>query len=70
MPYYDSPQSIGHQQTVLSLFKPMLMKISAPHMHANAASALEEYARPGAKVLDVGCGSGYLTAVTPHFSCT
>ena len=32
-------------------------------MHANAASALEEYARPGAKVLDVGCGSGYLTAV-------
>jgi protein-L-isoaspartate(D-aspartate) O-methyltransferase len=42
------------------------MKISAPHMHANAASALEEYARPGAKVLDVGCGSGYLTAVTPY----
>ena len=32
-------------------------------MHANAATALEEYARPGAKVLDVGCGSGYLTAV-------
>src|SRR6266496_6744151 len=32
-------------------------------MHANAASALEEYATPGAKVLDVGCGSGYLTAV-------
>ena len=33
-------------------------------MHANAASALEEYATPGAKVLDVGCGSGYLTAVS------
>ena len=32
-------------------------------MHANAASALEEYATPGARVLDVGCGSGYLTAV-------
>jgi protein-L-isoaspartate(D-aspartate) O-methyltransferase len=32
-------------------------------MHANAATALEEYATPGAKVLDVGCGSGYLTAV-------
>jgi protein-L-isoaspartate(D-aspartate) O-methyltransferase len=32
-------------------------------MHANAASSLEEYAKPGAKVLDVGCGSGYLTAV-------
>ena len=40
-------------------------QISAPHMHANAASALEDYARPGAKVLDVGCGSGYLTAVRP-----
>ena len=33
-------------------------------MHANAATALEEYAKPGARVLDVGCGSGYLTAVT------
>ena len=32
-------------------------------MHANAATALEDYAKPGAKVLDVGCGSGYLTAV-------
>ena len=32
-------------------------------MHANAATALEEYVKPGAKVLDVGCGSGYLTAV-------
>lgn len=32
-------------------------------MHANAATALEEYIKPGAKVLDVGCGSGYLTAV-------
>ena len=32
-------------------------------MHANAASALEEYAKPGMKVLDVGCGSGYLSAV-------
>jgi protein-L-isoaspartate(D-aspartate) O-methyltransferase len=32
-------------------------------MHANAATALEEYAKPGARVLDVGCGSGYLTAV-------
>jgi protein-L-isoaspartate O-methyltransferase len=39
-------------------------------MHANAASALDDYAKPGAKVLDVGCGSGYLTAVlyTPHLS--
>jgi len=35
-------------------------------MHANAASALDDYAKPGAKVLDVGCGSGYLTAVLYH----
>jgi protein-L-isoaspartate(D-aspartate) O-methyltransferase len=35
-------------------------------MHANAATALEEYAKPGARVLDVGCGSGYLTAVCPY----
>jgi protein-L-isoaspartate O-methyltransferase len=33
-------------------------------MHANAATALEEYTKPGARVLDVGCGSGYLTAVS------
>ena len=32
-------------------------------MHANAAVALIDYLNPGAKVLDVGCGSGYLTAV-------
>jgi|SRR5579859_6927467 len=32
-------------------------------MHANAATALEDYLKPGSKVLDVGCGSGYLTAV-------
>ena len=37
-------------------------------MHANAASALEEYATPGAKVLDVGCGSGYLSAVSHSLS--
>jgi hypothetical protein len=33
--------------------------ISAPHMHAHALEDLEEYIRPGMKVLDVGCGSGY-----------
>ncbi|KAK4611712.1 Isoaspartate(D-aspartate) O-methyltransferase [Fulvia fulva] len=51
-PYQDSPQTIGHRAT-----------ISAPHMHANAAESLLPYLQPGAKVLDVGSGSGYLTHV-------
>lgn len=50
--YRDSPQSIGHSAT-----------ISAPHMHAAAAEALLGYLRPGARVLDVGSGSGYLSCV-------
>ncbi|THU93631.1 Pcmt1-prov protein [Dendrothele bispora CBS 962.96] len=50
--YEDSPQSIGFGAT-----------ISAPHMHAYASEHLLPYLRPGAKVLDVGSGSGYLTAV-------
>ncbi|KAF2121842.1 protein-L-isoaspartate O-methyltransferase [Lophiotrema nucula] len=52
MPYDDSPQPIGHQAT-----------ISAPHMHASACESLLDYLQPGAKVLDIGSGSGYLTAV-------
>ncbi|DAZ96271.1 TPA: hypothetical protein N0F65_008304 [Lagenidium giganteum] len=51
--YMDSPQPIGHQQT-----------ISAPHMHAYALqladSAIDGLEAP--KILDVGAGSGYLTA--------
>jgi len=50
--YEDSPQAIGHGAT-----------ISAPHMHAYAAEHLLPFLHPGAKVLDVGSGSGYLTAV-------
>lgn len=50
-PYHDSPQYIGHNAT-----------ISAPHMHAHALQTLEPYLNPGARVLDVGSGSGYLTA--------
>lgn len=52
MPYEDSPQPIGHRAT-----------ISAPHMHASACQSLLPYLTPGAKVLDIGSGSGYLTAV-------
>ncbi|KAF2176398.1 protein-L-isoaspartate O-methyltransferase [Zopfia rhizophila CBS 207.26] len=51
-PYEDSPQPIGHQAT-----------ISAPHMHASACESLLPYLHPGARVLDIGSGSGYLTAV-------
>ena len=60
--YLDSPQSLGHAAT-----------ISAPHMHAAACEALlpflvEEAGEgkgkgEGRRVLDVGSGSGYLTAV-------
>ncbi|KAG8629869.1 hypothetical protein KVT40_001488 [Elsinoe batatas] len=51
-PYSDSPQPIGHRAT-----------ISAPHMHAAACESLLPYLRPGARVLDIGSGSGYLTHV-------
>merc|ERR1712048_205145 len=36
--------------------------ISAPHMHTHALELLSNYLLPGARVLDVGCGSGYLCA--------
>ncbi|XP_018619620.1 l-isoaspartyl protein carboxyl methyltransferase, like isoform X2 [Scleropages formosus] len=50
-PYADSPQSIGYHAT-----------ISAPHMHAHALEVLSDKLTEGASALDVGSGSGYLTA--------
>lgn len=50
-PYVDSPQPIGHFAT-----------ISAPHMHGYVLEDLEPALQPGRRVLDVGCGSGYLVA--------
>eukprot|EP00775_Hariotina_reticulata_P012682 gene12682-12811_t len=49
--YQDHPLAIGEGQT-----------ISAPHMHAICLELLEPHLTPGARVLDVGSGSGYLSA--------
>ncbi|KAK7870993.1 hypothetical protein R5R35_012188 [Gryllus longicercus] len=52
-PYFDSPQDIGCNAT-----------ISAPHMHAIALQLLAPALRDGEtrRALDVGAGSGYVTA--------
>ncbi|KAH8917740.1 protein-L-isoaspartate O-methyltransferase [Atractiella rhizophila] len=50
--YEDSPQSIGYGAT-----------ISAPHIQAEAVENLLPFLKPGAKVLDVGSGSGYLLGI-------
>ena len=50
-PYMDSPQPLGYGAT-----------ISAPHMHAYALEYLEKYLLKAKNVLDVGSGTGYLTA--------
>ncbi|XP_061162383.1 protein-L-isoaspartate(D-aspartate) O-methyltransferase-like isoform X2 [Saccostrea echinata] len=50
-PYNDSPQTIGYSVT-----------ISAPHMHAHALELLADHLTEGKRALDVGSGSGYLTA--------
>lgn len=50
-PYMDAPQGIGYAVT-----------ISAPHMHAHALELLSSHLAEGNRALDVGSGSGYLTA--------
>lgn len=54
-PYKDWPHPIGFNAT-----------ISAPHMHAHALEELKDKLVDGAKVLDVGSGSGYLTSCMAH----
>ena len=48
--YLNRPIYIGYNVT-----------ISAPHMHAFALEHLAPYCTKGAKILDIGSGSGYLT---------
>jgi len=50
-PYMDAPQGINYGVT-----------ISAPHMHAFALETLKDQLKEGASALDVGSGTGYLTA--------
>lgn len=49
--YLDSPMPIGYNAT-----------ISAPHMHATCLELLKDHLQPGMHALDVGSGTGYLTA--------
>jgi protein-L-isoaspartate(D-aspartate) O-methyltransferase len=49
--YEDSPLPIGMSAT-----------ISAPHMHAHALDLLADRLVSGARVLDIGCGSGYVAS--------
>lgn len=50
-PYIDSPMPIGYNAT-----------ISAPHMHGTCLELLKDHLQPGMHALDIGSGSGYLTA--------
>jgi protein-L-isoaspartate(D-aspartate) O-methyltransferase len=51
LPYIDNPMPIGYNAT-----------ISAPHMHAACLELLSGHLQPGMCALDVGAGTGYLTA--------
>jgi len=50
--YKDAPVPIGYGAT-----------ISAPHMHGYALELLRDRLQPGMRALDVGSGSGYLSAI-------
>ena len=54
-PYEDAPQPIGYNST-----------ISAPHMHAYALENLRDKLVPGARALDIGCGSGVMVEMFSH----
>ncbi|KAG0583137.1 hypothetical protein M758_3G113800 [Ceratodon purpureus] len=50
--YMDHPVPIGYNAT-----------ISAPHMHAICLELLKDHLQPGMHALDIGAGTGYLTAI-------
>ncbi|KAL1462730.1 hypothetical protein WDU94_014543 [Cyamophila willieti] len=54
-PYWDIPQSLGFGSVM-----------SSPKVHAQALEILKDHLKPGARVLDIGSGSGYLTACMAH----
>lgn len=56
--YQDAPYPIGFGAT-----------ISAPHMHAAVVEALRAKLIPGARVLDVGSGTGVLVAIFAKLVC-
>ncbi|XP_067847256.1 l-isoaspartyl protein carboxyl methyltransferase, like isoform X3 [Heptranchias perlo] len=51
----------SHSQLVENL-RSYQATISAPHMHAHALECLKDHLYEGARALDVGSGSGYLSA--------
>lgn len=50
--YHEAPQELGENAT-----------LSSPRIHCCCLEALAPCCFPGARVLDVGCGTGYVTAV-------
>lgn len=49
--YYEAPQELGENAT-----------LSSPRIHCCCFEAIERACFPGARVLDIGCGTGYVTA--------
>ncbi|KAG6836862.1 hypothetical protein H0H93_002105 [Arthromyces matolae] len=73
--YKDLPQKLGYGATMSgpqmvrelkSVFSLFLVNVRFAIQHAFTASTLLPYLTPGSRVLDVGSGSGYLTAVFHH----
>lgn len=63
----DRTQSDGGWQACQSpCLQHLALQISAPHMHAYCLEFVVDILKSGSRVLDVGCGSGYLAACFAH----